>query len=99
MDPIKVTLSRPIQAHGAEVRVLTLKEPTLGVLEDIEIAIGGGADGKGEVKINLGSIARVVAAMADIPPSSARQIAVGDLAVLGKAVLGFMPAFLGTGAS
>lgn len=97
MDPVKVPLSRPIQAHGATVTELTLKEPTLGVLEDIEIAIGSGASGQGEVKLRLGAIITLVAALAEIPPSSAKQISASDLPALGKAVMGFMPAFLATG--
>jgi len=97
MDAVKVPLTKPIQAHGETLKELTLNEPTLEVLEDVEIAIGGGADGRGEVKLKLGTITKVVAGMAGIPPSSAKQISAADLPALGKAVMGFMPAFLATG--
>lgn len=95
MDAVKITLKHPIVAHGETVNELTLGEPTLGVLDDVEITVKG----DGSVRLNLGDIAKLVANMADIPPSAAKSIRVSDLSKIGKEVMGFLSEFLPTGGS
>ena len=67
-------LSRPIDAHGERVQTLTLRDPVSGALDGVEITLGAGG-----VKIDMGALVRVIAAAADIPPSSAKQIPMRDL--------------------
>lgn len=94
-DTVKVTLRHPIEAHGQTVKILELKEPTLGVLDDVEISVKG----DGSVRLNLGDLHKLVANMADIPPSAAKAIRVSDMGTIGKAVMGFLSEFLPTGES
>lgn len=93
MDPVKVTLKRPIEAHGETIKELTLDEPDCGGLDGVEITVT-----EGGVKLNLGDMHKVIASMADIPPSSARKIKVSDLAKIIPVVMDFLPEFLRTGA-
>jgi len=89
----KVTLKHPIEAHGKMISELELGEPDLGCLDDVEIAVNG----SGQVKLNLGDIHKIVASMADIPPSSAKKIKLSDcLAMVGE-IQGFLQEFLPTG--
>ena len=85
--PVTVRLRTPIDAHGQTVSELTLAEPTLGVLDGVRIEIGT----SGRVQIDLGDLHRLIAGMAGIPPSSARQIRMTDLAPLARAVMDFLP--------
>ena len=94
-ESIRVPLSRPIQAHGETVSSLELREPELGDLEGVSLII----QDKGGVKIVLGDAIPVIAAMARIPPSSARKIKARDAGPVIKAVLDFFPDSLLTGAS
>lgn len=91
---MKFPLAQPIQAHGKDVEELTLREPTG---EDIEACRGlPYFIGDGEAIIINGPAAmKYVSRCADIPPSSVRQIAVGDLNNLCWWVAGF---FLNQGA-
>ena len=85
--PVTVRLRTPITAHGERVEELTLAEPTLGVLDGVQLEVAT----SGRVRVDLGDLHRVIAGMAGIPPSSARQIRVTDLAPLASAVLDFLP--------
>lgn len=91
----KVILKKPIQAHGETVKELTFQEPTLGVLDDIQLTVTG----SGEVRINLGDVKNIVAALAGIPPSSAAQISLGDTKQMVPVIMGFFEEFLPTGES
>ena len=86
--PVTVSLSAPIEAHGQQVTELTLSEPTIGVLDGVQIDVGM----EGRVRLDLGDLHRLVAGMAGIPPSSARQIRISDMAPLARAVMDFLPA-------
>jgi hypothetical protein len=87
-----VALTVPIEAHGETLNALTFNEPTLAVLEDLELEIrDGGAKLKGEM------ITKAIAALAGIPPTSARQIALADLPAIGRELADFLPASLLTG--
>lgn len=90
-----IPLSSPIEANGETLSELTLSEPDLGCLEDVHIKIGG----DGDVQLNLGDLHKVVARMANIPPSSAKKIKAGDLPALFGAVSDFLPGLLPTGES
>lgn len=89
----RITLKHPIEAHGEKVTELTLKEPTLGVLDDIEVVVNG----SGGARLNLGDLHKLVAGMAGIPPSAAKQIRVSDLGPIGAAVMDFLSAVLPAG--
>ena len=95
MAKTTVTLKHPIEAHGDTYKTLTLDEPTLGVLDDVEISVKG----DGSVRLNLGDLHKLVANMANIPPSAAKKIRVSDMAEIGEAVMGFLSEFLPTGES
>jgi hypothetical protein len=93
MSKQKVLLKHAIVAHGESVKELNLDEPDLGVLDDIHIEVSG----EGKIKLNLGDLHKLVANMADIPPSAAKKIKVSDMAEIAKAVMGFLSEFLPTG--
>ena len=67
-------LSRPIEAHGEQVSELTLRDPDSGALFQLDVTLGSGG-----LTINLGSISKVIASAAGIPPSSAKQILMRDV--------------------
>ncbi|WP_299376026.1 phage tail assembly protein [uncultured Kiloniella sp.] len=88
-----VTLKHPIEAHGETTKTLELQEPTLAVLEDVNLVVNS----DGEVKINLGNIPKVISGLANIPLSSARKIHLADMAGVVMACKGFLSAFLPIG--
>ncbi|WP_339860384.1 phage tail assembly protein [Thalassospira alkalitolerans] len=93
MEPVKIDLKRPIEAHGETLKSLTLDEPDCGGLDGVEITVT-----EGGVKLNLGDVHKIIASMAGIPPSAARTIKVSDLAKIIPVVMDFLPEFLRTGA-
>ena len=78
---VTVQLKYPIQAHGEEVRELTLRRPTAGDLAQCE--------GKGDIGMTL----HLIHLCAGIPPSSVAQIDGEDLSVIG----GHVGSFFGNG--
>ena len=84
-DSITVKLRVPIQAHGEKVSTLTLRDPDLGVLEGVSIDVG-----ERGVTIHFSQLPALIAAMADIPPSSAKTIKLRDLVVIGPKVFDFL---------
>jgi hypothetical protein len=91
----KITLKKPIQAHGEEISELTINEPTIGALEGVELTISF----EGTVKIDLAAIPKLIAASADIPPSAAKQIGFSDLPAMVEVVMGFIGGSLEIGGS
>ncbi len=81
-----IKLSTPIQAHGETVSQLTLKEPTLAVLDDVELLA---ITEDGSIKINFGDLHKIIAGMADIPPRAAKTIALQDLKQFMPVVMDF----------
>jgi len=77
-------LTRPIEAHGEEVHRLTLRDPDSGALDGVFVTFGPGG-----MKIDVGAMVKLVAAAADIPPSSARKIPMRDLFTHFVGLLGF----------
>ena len=86
MEDKKIQLSKAIMAHGENVEELTVREPTLGALAGIELRIA--ADGS--IDFDLGTLVPIVAALTDIPPSSAKQIALRDLRQFREVIADFL---------
>ena len=74
-------LKTPIMVGGEKTDTLTLTDPTLGQLKGIKLPTGGNFD--------LAELPRMVAVVANIPPSSAEQIRVTDLVGLFSRVMDF----------
>ena len=67
-------LSKPVRVEGEEVTSLTLREPTIGMLGGVKQKITG----DGGIEIDVDTVIKVFAKIANIPPSSAKQIAPED---------------------
>lgn len=93
--PIEIALSKPLEAHGETLETLTLKEPVLGNLDGVEIAVSE----KHGVRINLGDLHLLVGRLAGIPPRVARKIALTDLKPAVDALTDFFASSLGSGES
>lgn len=93
MDSVKIPLKHPIEAHGQTVTELELRGITLGALEGVRLKVDVG----GSLDIDLGDVTRLVAGMAQIPPSSAAQIDIRDAVAAKDVLAGFFTAFLATG--
>ena len=82
---ITVPLTVPIQVHGEEVSSLTLNDPDLGALEGVHVDLG-----QQGARLYLGQLPAIIAAMANIPPSSAKKIKMRDLVAIGPEVMDFL---------
>lgn len=83
---VKVALSRPIQAHGEELRELTMREPTG---KDLRI-VGLPYTMKGEdISIDADRIARMAVQLCAIPLSSVDQLSAVDFQAVVTAIMGF----------
>lgn len=86
-DKNLITLKKPIQAHGEEVKEILLREPT-----GKDIRVNGypftmNTDGQ---VVLLGSVVcKYVGTLADLPPGSVDQLSATDLNALGWAIAGF----------
>ncbi len=92
----EIKLSKPISAHGETLTQLTLSEPTLAILDDVELF---SVTGDGSIRINFGDLHKIIAGMADIPPSAAKNIALQDLKQLIPMVMDFFGGSLPIGGS
>lgn len=90
-----VKLKNPVEAHGETLTELTFDEPDLGVLDDIHIEVSG----EGKMRLNLGDLHKLVANMANIPPTSAKKIKASDWPGITQQAMGFLSEFLPTGDS
>lgn len=79
MSTVTVTLSKPINVEGVEVTELTLREPTVKELLAQDKVVGETAQ-----------MVAMVAALADIPDASMKQISARDFVKLSKAVGDFL---------
>ena len=77
-------LTRSIEAHGDTLNELRITDPGIGAFEGLYISAN--QDG---VKIDLGSLPRLIAEGAGIPLSSAKKISVADFLRHAEAILGF----------
>lgn len=67
-------LSKPIGALGERVTRLTLRDPGSGALEGIEVALG-----RGGLRFDVGALVKIIAAAANVPHASAKEIPMKDL--------------------
>lgn len=67
-DRVKLDLKRPIEAHGEEVSVLHFREPTVKDLRKTGYPVTGNSE------INVDAAVNLIAACADIPPSSVEKM-------------------------
>ncbi|HAT1584057.1 TPA: phage tail assembly protein [Citrobacter farmeri] len=87
----EIKLSKPIRAHGEDVHVLELREPTG---KDVrELGFPYTTTGDAGVKLDAGTVAKYVSRLADIPLSSVDSMTPSDLNAISWEVAGF---FLGT---
>jgi Phage tail assembly chaperone proteins, E, or 41 or 14 len=94
IDPLSYALTKPIQAHGQEIRVLKWREPTAGDIERAGNPIVVDLFGEqprltfDERKMN-----QMISTLAQIPPSSVRMLSGSDWNTIAwKLVRFFMPA-------
>ena len=69
-----IELSKPIGAMGEQVSKLTLRDPGSGALEGIELVVG-----RGGVRFDVGALVKIIAAAANVPHASAKEIPLKDL--------------------
>lgn len=87
----EIQLSKPVRAHGEDVHVLELREPTG---KDVrELGFPYTTTGDAGVKLDAAVVAKYVSRLASIPMSSVDNMTPADLNTLSWEVAGF---FLGT---
>lgn len=85
-----IKLSNPITAHGEPLSELTLREPTGKDIRTCGSHITG--NGRGGGSVDSEAIARYIAALADIPPSSVDLLSGRDFLQAQAVVLDFFKA-------
>lgn len=86
MSQIEHELKKPVEAHGAELTVLVLKEPTgeqIGRIGLPYMAVGDNPDFK------MGTVMKYVSVLASVPPSTVNQLSPSDLNDLAWKVCSF----------
>ncbi|MCZ0823713.1 phage tail assembly protein [Dickeya solani] len=86
----ELKLSKPIMAHGERLHVLELREPTYDEVQKFGLPFSYGSDGS--VKIDTGPALNYIPALASIPPSSAKQLALNDITTISLTIVGFFMA-------
>ncbi|MEJ8324389.1 MULTISPECIES: phage tail assembly protein [Kosakonia] len=87
----ELVLTKPIQAHGETISVLELREPTG---KDVrELGFPYVTTGDAGVRLDAGVVAKYIARLGNIPPSSVDTMSPADLNTISWEVAGF---FLGT---
>ena len=89
MQTRTVQLQLPISVEGKDVTELTLHEPLLGDMENVEMNQHGAPTNKGLIEL--------VASLANIPPSSAKKIAMRDMEEIGRLIADFTESSPATG--
>ena len=89
MSEVTISLSKPITAHGAEISELTLREPNAGDVMECGYPLGVA---EGLAIPQAATIGRFIARLAGIPPSSVKQLSMGDYNTAVGVVLGFFGA-------
>lgn len=84
---VSVPLSKPVQAHGQDVSALTLREPTGKDLRTAGLPYKLGADGS--IAIDAANMAKMIAQLAAVPPSTVDALAAPDWNAVAMVVLGF----------
>lgn len=87
---MKITLSRPIEAHGETLAELELREPTGEDIMECGMPFEF-VDGKKGTRrhIDTRSMGAYISALASIPPSSVAKLHPSDFIALSGAVVGF----------
>lgn len=88
MSTVTHTLAAPIQAHGEEVKELTLRRPTVQecrAIKSLPYTVGDSGYPVMEVEV----AAKYIAVCAGIPASSVNQLDLTDLNQIGWAIVGF----------
>ena len=81
-----IPLTKPVKAHGKEITEISLREPNG---EDI-IACGYPLQmGDGTATPQAAAVAKYIARLGDVPPSTVRQVTAEDFNNLMAGVLGF----------
>lgn len=83
----EIVLSKPIKAHGEEISVLELREPSYDEIEQFGIPFNYTASG--EMNLNTASALKYIPVLAGIPRSSAAQMTPKDIFSVGMAVISF----------
>jgi len=94
-NDLMLTLSKPIQAHGEEVKIIKWREPTAGDIERAGNPIILEVFGLEQPRVTFDEkkMSAMISTLAQIPPSSVRQIPAGDWNTIAwKLVRFFMPA-------
>lgn len=86
-----ITLQKPVRAHGDDIGVLELREPTGKDVRELGFPYHAGAEGG--LKLDTGVIAKYVSRLGGIPPSVVDDMSPVDLNTVSWEVAGF---FLGT---
>lgn len=88
MSTVTHTLAAPIQAHGEEVKELTLRRPTVQecrTIKSLPYTVGD----SGYPVMEVEAAAKYIAVCAGIPASSVNQLDLTDLNQIGWAIVGF----------
>jgi len=88
MSTVTHTLAAPIQAHGEEVKELTLRRPTVQecrAIKSLPYTVGDSGYPVMEVEV----AAKYIAVCAGIPASSVNQLDLTDLNQICWAIVGF----------
>ena len=84
---MELALSKPIKAHGEEIHVLELREPTGKDVRELGYPYQLNKDDS--VKLLAGVVASYLTRLADIPPSSVDDMNPADLNAAGWLVASF----------
>ncbi|MFG0501044.1 phage tail assembly protein [Pseudomonas putida] len=88
MSTVTHTLAEPIQAHGDEVKELTLRRPTVQECRAIK-ALPYNIGESGYPILDVEVAAKYIAVCAAIPASSVNQLALPDLNNVAWLIVGF----------
>jgi hypothetical protein len=88
---VKITLKKPITAHGKEITEIELREPCGGDVADcgLPFEVSEGANGGSAGRIDTAAVAAYIAKLGNIPPSSVRSLCVPDFSSCMGVVMGF----------
>jgi hypothetical protein len=91
VDPNSFTLTKPIQAHGDEIKVLRWREPTGGDIERAGNPINIEMFGLEQPRLSFDEkkMTAMISLLCAIPPSSVRQITASDWNSIAWRMVGF----------
>lgn len=96
MEAKTIKLAAPI-THGSEtITALTVSAPRAKHMRGLKLKLGGG-DGQFFVDLDTGSLVDLAGKLCNVPPSVIDELSFQDFPAVVDAVMGFLPAGLGTG--